>query len=83
MPVLAIIVGILLILFGGGCTLIMGGIVVTDPASFVNDFGDLVSILLPLGILPLVVGNFLTRWGIKADRQRRKAGPKDTKTGSS
>src|SRR5205823_1316358 len=56
MAILAIIFGILLILFGGGCTLIVGGIMVSDPSSIINDLGTTLSILLPLGLLPLAIG---------------------------
>jgi len=72
-PILAIIFGILLILFGGGCTLIMGGIAVYDVSSIWNDLPDMLSIMLPLGILPLVIGILLVRWGLKTDRERRQS----------
>jgi hypothetical protein len=75
MAILAIIFGILLILFGGGCTLIMGGIMISDPSSM-SDLGTLLSILLPLGVLPLGIGILLLRWGVKKDRERRAAKPR-------
>jgi hypothetical protein len=75
MAILAIIFGILLILFGGGCTLIMGGLMISDPSSIISDFGTLLSVLLPFGILPLAAGIFLIRWGVKKDRERRAAKP--------
>jgi hypothetical protein len=73
MYIIAIAVGVLLVLFGGGCTLIMGGLVVSDPGSLTNDLGMVLSIVLPLGILPLGVGILLIRWGVKKDRERRSA----------
>ena len=71
MAILAIIFGILLILFGGGCTLIVGGIMVSDPSSAINDLGSTLSILVPLGLLPLAIGILLVRWGVRKDRERR------------
>jgi hypothetical protein len=73
MYILAIVVGLLLVLFGGGCTLIMGGLVISDPGSLTNDLGMVLSIVLPLGVLPLAVGILLIRWGVKKDRERRRA----------
>lgn len=73
MYILAIAIGLLLVLFGGGCTLIMGGVVISDPGSLANDLGMVLLIVLPLGILPLAVGILLIRWGVKKDRARRSA----------
>ena len=73
MYIFAIAVGLLLVLFGGGCTLIMGGLVISDPGSVMNDLGMVLSIVLPLGLLPLGVGILLIRWGVKKDRERRSA----------
>jgi hypothetical protein len=74
MAILAIIIGILLILFGGGCTLIMGGLIISDPSGIGSDVG---SVLLMLGILPLAAGILLVRWGVRKDRERRAARPPD------
>jgi hypothetical protein len=73
MYIFAIAVGLLLVLFGGGCTLIMGGLVISDPGSLMNDLGMVLSIVLPLGLLPLGVGILLIRWGVRKDRERRRA----------
>ena len=77
MNILAIIVGILLVLFGGGCTLILGGFIIADPQSIVNETGSILSVLLPVGILPLAIGIVLIRWGVGRDRERRNAKSKD------
>lgn len=73
MHILLIVVGGLLAAFGGGCTLIMFGLGISDPSGVFNDVALLLEILLPLGILPLVAGLFLIRWGVRIDRQRRAA----------
>ena len=58
MHVVLIILGALLALFGGGCTLIMVGLGVADPPSIFNEMGSSSWMLLPLGMLPLGVGFF-------------------------
>jgi len=73
MHVLAIVFGLLLIMFGGGCTLIFLFAALSDPASLFNDIGMYLVIWLPLGLLPLAGGLPLFRWGLKADRAKRQA----------
>lgn len=70
MWVVLLIFALLLILFGGGCTLIIGGIGVADPSSILNDMATMMSIWLPLGLLPLVGGIFLFRFALKLKRQK-------------
>jgi hypothetical protein len=62
MPILFIIIGLLLILFGGGCTIV-----------FIAVDGDLefLWLWLALGVAPLVGGFFLIRHGLKRIRERR------------
>lgn len=62
MPILFIIIGLLLILFGGGCTIV-----------FIAVDGDLEFLWhwLALGVVPLVGGFFLIRHGLKRIRERR------------
>jgi Flp pilus assembly protein TadB len=62
MPILFIIIGLLLILFGGGCTIV-----------FIAVEGDLefLWLWLALGVAPLVGGFFLIRLGLKRIRERR------------
>ena len=71
MFILAIIIGILLILFGGGCTLIVVGLGIADPKGLLSDLGWLMEVLIPFGILPLGIGILLVRWGVRQDRERR------------
>jgi hypothetical protein len=74
MGVLLLILGLLLILFGGGCTLILGGIWLSDPSSITSsDVADVLPIWLFLGLLPLAGGVLMFRVGLKLDRERRKA----------
>lgn len=81
MPVLAIILGLLLLLFGGGCTLIflVGGVI--DPQGMLADVPLLLSMWVPLGLLPLAGGWLLFRHGLKRDRARRRAAPKPPQEG--
>ncbi len=72
MHVLLIVIGLLLLLFGGGCTLIGLGLIVWEPQNFARDMETIVSIWLPFGLAPLVGGYFLFRQGLKIDRQRRQ-----------
>jgi hypothetical protein len=71
MHVLLIVLGLLLLLFGGGCTLI--GLVVgfSEPQNFIRDMAMVMSIWLPFGLAPLVGGYFLFRQGLKIDRRKR------------
>jgi hypothetical protein len=73
MHMLLIIIGLLLLVFGGGCTLIGLGVIVYDPRGALNDPGLLATIWVPLGLLPLIAGWFLYRLGVKIDRQKLKA----------
>jgi hypothetical protein len=78
MGVLLIILGLLLMLFGGGCTLILAGIESYNPSNIMNDLADFLPMWLGLGLLPLAAGFFLFRAGLKLDRERRNAKvPKD------
>ena len=72
MHVLLIMFGAILALFGGGCTLILGGDVVFggNPVSALEDVGVL---LLVLGLLPLAAGYFMIRSGLRIDREKRRA----------
>lgn len=74
MHVLAIILGLLLLLFGGGCTLIFLVAAVMDFRSMIADIPLLLTLWVPLGIAPLVGGWFLFRYGMGKDRERRAAG---------
>jgi hypothetical protein len=74
MHVIAIIFGLLLLVFGGGCTLfIVGGGLLSDGAALVADLPLLATILVPFGIVPAIGGWFLFRWGLKVDRAKRRA----------
>jgi hypothetical protein len=73
MHVLLIILGLLLLLFGGGCTLLLIGTYGSDPSHIQFDLSLILSLWLPLGLLPLVGGWFIFRHGLKIDRQKRKA----------
>ncbi len=73
MHILLIVAGLLLLVFGGGCTLIMGGFAIMDWRSTLNDFASVASLLGGLGLLPLAAGWFLFRHGVRIDREKRKA----------
>jgi hypothetical protein len=62
MPVLLIILGLLLLLFGGGCTLIFFG---AGPTS------EFLLLWLGLGVAPLVGGFLLIRYGLRLRRERQ------------
>ena len=62
MPILLMILGLLLILFGGGCTVIFFGM---GPDS------EFLLLWLGLGVLPLVGGFLLVRYGLKLRRERQ------------
>jgi hypothetical protein len=62
MPILLMILGLLLILFGGGCTLIFFGM---GPDS------EFLLLWLGLGAAPLVGGLLLVRYGLRLRRERR------------
>lgn len=73
MNVLLIVLGLLLILFGGGCTIIVGGVGISDPSSLTSDWQLVLSIWLPLGLVPLALGIWLFRVGLRNERERRAA----------
>jgi hypothetical protein len=73
MPVLFIVLGLLLMLFGGGCALLAGGIFISEPSILMNDLPSLVPLYLGVAIAPLVGGFFLFRHGLRQDRERRQA----------
>ena len=75
MPILLIITGLLLMLFGGGCTLFYGGIFISDPSAILDDIGSNLPSFLLIGLAPLIGGFFLFRHGLKLDREKRKAAP--------
>lgn len=62
MPILLMILGLLLILFGGGCSVIFFGM---GPDS------EFLLLWLGLGVLPLVGGFLLVRYGLKLRRERQ------------
>lgn len=72
MHVLLIVIGALLLLFGGGCGLFIGGAIVLgdDP---LQNFQNTWSSLFVLGIVPLFAGIFLMRLGLRIDREKRRA----------
>jgi uncharacterized membrane protein len=63
MPILLVIIGLLLILFGGGCTIVF--IAVDGGLEFLW-------LWLALGVAPLVGGFFLIRYALKLLRERRE-----------
>lgn len=73
MHVLLIILGLLLMLFGGGCTLFFIATTVEGPRSMFYGFDMLLRIWMPFGLLPLVAGWFMFRHGLKIDREKRNA----------
>jgi hypothetical protein len=74
MHVLLIVIGLILAVFGGGCVLIVGGLIISDPQSMTSDPMSILGLGGGLGALPLVIGLLLFRWGLKIDREKRKAG---------
>mgnify|MGYP000926065344 CR=1 FL=1 len=73
MHVLLIVFGLLLLLFGGGCTLITLGYLFGGSANIVQELMDGWWILVFFCFMPLVVGWLLFRQGLRIDRERRKA----------
>ena len=73
MPILLIIIGLLLMLFGGGCTLFYGGIFISDPSAILDDIGSNLPSFLLIGLAPLIGGFFLFRHGLRLNRERRTA----------
>ena len=62
MPILLMILGLLLILFGGGCTVIFFG---------VGAEADFLLLWLGLGAVPLVGGLLLVRYGLRLRREKQ------------
>ena len=62
MYVFYIVVGVVLILFGGGCTIVYMGL---------EAYGEFLVPWLGLGLAPLAGGFFLIRHGLKFLRERR------------
>jgi hypothetical protein len=81
MPVLLIIFGLLLMLFGGGCTLIVGGLFISDSSGSFGDLGSILPMWLGIGVAPLVGGYFMFRAGLSKDRERRKTAQTPPSTG--
>ena len=72
MYIILIIFGLLLLLFGGGCTLI-SLIMMVDSQTSMDNLGVILPYWIPLGLLPLIVGWLLVRAGIRSRRARRAA----------
>jgi hypothetical protein len=72
MHVLLIVVGLLLLLFGGGCTLI-SVVYLFSSANVAKDLADAWFIPVFLGLLPLAIGWWLFRYGLRVDRQKRRS----------
>jgi hypothetical protein len=62
MPILLMILGLLLILFGGGCTVIFFG---------VGAETDFLWLWLGLGVVPLIGGFLLVRYGFRLRMERQ------------
>ncbi len=73
MHVLLMILGALLMLFGGGCTLVFLATVYNGVEVLVEEPGLMLGVWLPFGVLPLVAGWFMLRKGWRIDREKRKA----------
>ena len=73
MHIVVIIFAVLFLLFGGGCTLIALAVMIDDPLNVGRNLQDIAPIWIPLGLLPLVIGWFLFRWGLKIRRAKRGA----------
>lgn len=71
MYVILIIFGLLLLLFGGGCTVILLGLIFEDPQNAWGTLQDAMPFWIPLGLLPLAIGGLLFRWGVKWRRAKR------------
>ena len=66
MPIFLMIIGLLLILFGGGCTVIFFG---------VGGDSEFLWLWLVLGVAPLVGGFLLVRHGLRLRSERRTQPP--------
>ena len=80
MPFILIILGLLLMLFGGGCTIVFAFVgipfSISEGAGAWNEF---IPLWLLGGVAPLIGGFFLFRHGQKIDRERRQRGMAPTK----
>lgn len=79
MHIVIFLLAALLLLFGGGCTLIFLVLSFGDPRSFFGDIGLLLSVWLPLG-LALIVGG-IALWRVAIGMKRKHAGQVSDKTG--
>ena len=50
------------------------GLGITDPKGMLGDIPLLLTMVVPLGVLPAVLGWFLFRWGVKRDRKQQAEG---------
>ena len=73
MHVILIVIGFMLMLCGGGCVLIVGRLALSDPQSLMSDPLSILALGGGIGVLPLVIGLLLFRWGLRIDREKRKA----------
>jgi hypothetical protein len=70
MHIIAILFGLLLLLFGGGCTLIFLITTLGDPQGMFSDMALLLQLWIPLGLVPLVGGWFLFQYGMRRGREK-------------
>lgn len=47
------------------------GLGITDPKGMLNDISVVLTMVVPLGVLPAILGWFLFRWGLKRDRKQQ------------
>jgi hypothetical protein len=80
MHAVVLILALLLVLFGGGCTLILLAGAVTDPGSFFADVPLLLTIWLPLGLVPLGGGIALWRVALNMKKKWAPAAPPEDET---
>lgn len=74
MHVVAIIFGLLLLAFGGGCSLlVLGDGLNASPSSMFYDRSLMFTVLLLLGVLPALLGGLLLRRGISAGRRKNQS----------
>jgi hypothetical protein len=71
MHIILIIFGVLLLLFGGGCTLIVLWMMLSEPGRIGDTLVVVVPYWIPLGLLPLGIGWLLFRWGVKTRRAKQ------------
>lgn len=73
MHVVVFILAGLLILFGGGCTIVFLIVSIDEPRSFLADVPLLLSVWLPFGLAPLAGG--IALWRSALAKKRRNAAP--------